>query len=1379
MNITRILFLSILLGFVQYASAQIVPVGNGSYTTAFPGNDEAGRNGFPSGSPQLSGSAIGKPVPTNDWWSKLIKENHADNLFNYPLSMKTLNAGLIIGNIVPVSTPNGSSQPFGDAKPIVVGVSGLNASKVTVSDYSDWTVTMSWTQGTHDFSAISGIGMPFVYFTKSDTDVAQVEIFEGTVTNQDETLIIRDSQSGSDFVVYAPSGSTWTQSGNTYTSDLNGKNYWSMVMLPDNAANPNTLVDTYKKYAYTYPGNTSVAWDYDQNTSDVTTTFTVSPDIKEGTESALLLGLLPHQWGYLSSQSMQPSGDSYNTIRGELKLLAGNEFIVHHSFKGILPTLPYVNNYSEGFSPSQLNSKIQQLENDGLATWTDSYNEGQVMNRLIQTARIADEMGNTQSRDKIVSTIKERLEDWLKYETGEVAFLYYYNDTWSSLIGYPAGHGQDGNLNDHHFHWGYFIHAAAFIEQFVPGWAEEWGGMINLLVRDAASPNKDDDQFPFLRNFSPYAGHSWANGFATFPFGNDQESTSESMQFASSLIHWGSITDNDEIRDLGIYLYTTEQSACEEYWFDINKRTFKDGYGYQLASRIWGNGYDNQTFWTSDIAAAYGIELYPIHGGSLYLAHNQEYMQSLWTEISSNTGILSNEANVNLWHDIYWQYLSFLDPQAAIDLYDSYPDRSFKFGVSDAQTYHWLHAMNVLGTVNTDITANHPIAASFTKDGEIIYVAHNYSNEAIEVVFSDGYVLPVPAHELVTSKDVTVRGSLATDFKYAHPGGSVLLTTSIVEGTATKVEFYDGNILLGEDATAPYQVRAENLALGIHEMYARVYLNDDFNNTNIVNVQVGDQIPYESVFEIPGVIEAGHFDKYEGGKGQNIAYLDVSPGNNGNFRLDEDVDAESNAQEGAIIAWISSGEWLEYSIDVETSGLYDVSFRYACDNSAGGGPFHFEIDGAAISAPISMTPTNGWNTWRNAVLENVELSKGKHILRLVVTNGEFNLGRMTFDYTGPLDYTVPVADAGDNVSVLLPSNTTMLDGSLSYDPEGNGISYYWEQIYGPSSVSFSDNTSDQPVITNIEEGVYKFKLTVDNGSYDAYDEVLVIVSNDGNLAPSISITTPLDDASYKEGESITIEASATDIDGSIDLVEFYANDLKIGEDNIAPYAYVWNNPSVGSYVIRAKATDNDNTTGNSQDILVDIVEVKSCSEMGASAQQGAFSTGYEATFETVGNAVTVTFTLLDTDKVGVVAYLWKESPFTEYEMTPASGLTFTKTFGGLSIGEKITYACKFAFAGGLAVTQYIDYEVGKDCVVSTISDIPNEAIHILPNPTSDILYIDGLDDETNVDIYSSSGQQVYSSTVTDMISVRHLNPGIYYIRLEVGDRRVTKKFVKL
>ena len=59
-------------------------IGSGSYTTTYPGADSAGRNGFPTGSPQLSKTAVGKPIPTNDWWSKLVKENHADNLFNYP-----------------------------------------------------------------------------------------------------------------------------------------------------------------------------------------------------------------------------------------------------------------------------------------------------------------------------------------------------------------------------------------------------------------------------------------------------------------------------------------------------------------------------------------------------------------------------------------------------------------------------------------------------------------------------------------------------------------------------------------------------------------------------------------------------------------------------------------------------------------------------------------------------------------------------------------------------------------------------------------------------------------------------------------------------------------------------------------------------------------------------------------------------------------------------------------------------------------------------------------------------------------------------------------------------------------------------------------------
>ena len=1281
----------------QFVCAQVTGVGNGSYTKTFPGADSAGRNSFPSGSPQLSGNAVGKPVPTNDWWSSLVKENHAGNLFNYPLAMKTVTQGLVVSYIVPTSTPNGSSQPLDDSLPIVVGVTGLNAAQATVSDYSDWTVTMNWTNATHSLKATAGIGMPFLYFTKNTVDVAKVDINEGTVVIANEMLIVTNSHQGADFAVYAPVGSTWTQTGNSYTSTLNGKNYWSMAYLPPNANDIPTVANDFKKYAYVFPANTTAAWNYNTTTSKVTTTFTVTTDVKEGTETKVLLGLLPHQWAHLGSGSPQLSTHTYSSIRGELKTIAGTTFTVENTFKGILPTLPYLDNYSTGFNPAKLDAKIAQIENEGLAEWTDSYNEGQVMNRLIQTARIADEMGDTQARNKIVATIKARLEDWLKAEPGEVAFLFYYNSNWSAMLGYPAGHGQDSNINDHHFHWGYFIHAAAFMEQFEPGWANQWGGMINLLIRDAASTDRNDPLFPYLRNFSPYAGHSWANGFATFPFGNDQESTSESMQFASSLIHWGTLTQNNTIRDLGIYIYTTEQSAIEEYWFDMNHRTFKPGYGYKVASRIWGNGYDNQTFWTSDIAAAYGIEMYPIHGGSLYLGHNTDYVQSLWNEISAKTGILSNEVNANLWHDTYWQYLSFIDPQAAINLYDSFPNRELKFGISDAQTYHWLHAMNALGRVNTAITANYPIAASFVANGVTTYVAHNYSAAPISVTFSDGYILNVPARDMATSRDTNATGVLSSDFYQAYPNGSVNLITTVTGTGITKVEFFDGETSIGTDAIAPYQLQAANLGLGIHGMYAKVFVGTQFNITNIISVQVGEQVPFSTAFTIPGTIQAGNYDSFQGGIGQNISYNDSSLNNQGGYRATEYVDAATDTQEGPTVGWITAGEWMEYSIDVQTSGLYNVSVRYASGNTSGGGPFHFEIDGVAVSANVPFASTGDWGTWANKVVNNVALTQGKHVLRLVVTNGEFNLGAMNFTFAAPLGYVPPIADAGQNVVVVLPSATANLNGSLSNDPQGQPITYNWEQIYGPSVITFSSHTIASPGISNLVAGVYKCKLTVSDGTYSANDEVFIIVSASGNAAPSVSITSPANGASYIQGTAISINATASDLDGTVSVVEFYDGAVKIGEDTTAPYNLNWTTASVGSHTITAKVTDNGNVQVTSQAVSIVISQVMSCTETSNEAQQGLFSVGYESIFETVGSTVTVTFKLLDTEKVGVVAFLWQQSPFTETAMDNVSGLTFSKTLSGQTAGQTISYAVKFAYAGGLSVTKYINYVVGSNC----------------------------------------------------------------------------------
>ena len=1362
-----VLFLTLLLSMVQGISGQVIPVGSGSYTTVFPGVDAAGRNAFPSGTPFTTGAAANKPVPTNDWWSHKVKNNHSANLFNYPFTLKTVNNGLVVTYI-----PWG---PIDDISPVTVGVTGLNATAANVSDFSDWTVTMDWANSTHHFQATAGIGMPFVYFTKNTSDIAAITVTQGTVTIENEMMVIKDARNGADFAVYAPAGSNWLQNGNTYTSTLNGENYWSLGFIPLTASDITTVAHEYKQYAYVFPVNTKVDWSYDEATSVVTTHFMVEPEVKEGLDSNLLLGLLPHQWANLSASSPVPDQASYQTVRGEMKTLAGNTFTVENTFHGILPTLPYLDYYSDGFSPAKLKTKIQLLENDALNSWTDSYNEGQEMNRLIQTARIAELSGDTVALNKLLATVQTRLEDWLKYEAGEVAFLFYYNQTWSAMLGYPAGHGQDANINDHHFHWGYFIHAAAFVEQFNPGWATQWGGMIDLLVRDAASPDREDNLFPFLRNFSPYAGHCWANGFASFPQGNDQESTSESMQFNSSLIHWGAVTGNDSIRNLGIYLYTTEQTAIEEYWFDMFDRNFQPTQQYSLVSRVWGNSYDNGTFWTGDIAASYGIELYPIHGGSLYLGQDTNYVHQLWNEIEQNTGILSNEPNVNLWHDIMWEYLAFIDPQKAIDLYDSYPGRALKFGVSDAQTYHWLHAMNVLGNVDASITANHPLAAAFNKNGAVVYVGQNYSDTGINVAFSDGYILQVPPGTLTTSLDIDLNGSISSSFAQAYPNGSVDLTATVSGGAATKVVFYDGDKFIGEVTQAPYVITAGDLAVGRHNFYARIYENSSFNLTNIVMVTVGSQLPYAGMPAIiPGNFYAGDYDVFEGGNGNGIAYQDLSVINEGNYRADEYVDAQTVAAEGNTVGWIAAGEWLEYTVDVQQAGNYTLVFRYACGNNAGGGPVHIESDGVVVKSGISVSHTGGWGTWSSKTVNEVPLKSGEQVLRLYFENGEFNIGKLTFTYSSPLSYDQPVAEAGPNQIVVLPQSSTTLDGTASTDPGGGNLNYTWTQIYGPSVLSISNTQIVQPVISSLIEGVYLMQLAVDNGTYTDMDQVYIISSVTDNVAPTVAILSPANQSEYIESELITITALAADLNDSIQKVIFYANGNYLATATQSPYHYDWV-PVPGDYALTAVAYDlnNDSTMSNMVNVL--ILPAPPCDGT-------SWNGDFDYVFSPDDNNPAITF-IPSQQGVGsptcILYYGTDPGNMPGYIVTPNVPYTINA-----SEGTRIYFYYTYSFPGEGERNNSAHkdtYVIGTCKDITSSKTLQNMTLKYYPNPVSNTLKIELPAGENKIEIYDIAGRIYHTSTISGSLFQYNMSdylPGLYFIRIVNKDKRGIIKVIK-
>src|SRR5688572_27738155 len=159
-----------------------------------------------------------------------------------------------------------------------------------------------------------------------------------------------------------------------------------------------------------------------------------------------------------------------------------------------------------------------------------------------------------------------------------------------------------------------------------------------LFRSDIASPDRQDKLFPFLRNFDPYAGHSWASGHAKFGDGNNNESSSEAMNAWGGMILLGEAIGDRKLRDLGIYLYTSELHAIEEYWFDVHGDNRPAEYSPSVVTMVWGGKGVNATWFTAEPEMIHGINWLPITGASLYLGRFPEYAEKNYQALVSECG---------------------------------------------------------------------------------------------------------------------------------------------------------------------------------------------------------------------------------------------------------------------------------------------------------------------------------------------------------------------------------------------------------------------------------------------------------------------------------------------------------------------------------------------------------------------------------------------------------------------------------------------------------------------------------------------------------------------------------------------------------------------
>jgi len=77
-----------------------------------------------------------------------------------------------------------------------------------------------------------------------------------------------------------------------------------------------------------------------------------------------------------------------------------------------------------------------------------------------------------------------------------------------------------------------------------------------------------------------------------------------------------------------------------------------------------------------------------------------------------------------------------------------------------------------------------------------------------------------------------------------------------------------------------------------------------------------------------------------------------------------------------------------------------------------------------------------------------------------------------------------------------------------------------------------------------------------------------------NKAPTVSLTTPTNGATFVGPATISIGANASDPDGTITRVDFYQGATLLGSRTAAPYAITWSGVAAGTYSLTAQAVDN-------------------------------------------------------------------------------------------------------------------------------------------------------------------------------------------------------------
>ena len=195
-------------------------------------------------------------------------------------------------------------------------------------------------------------------------------------------------------------------------------------------------------------------------------------------------------------------------------------------------------------------------------------------------------------------------------------------------------------------------------------------------------------------------------------------------------------------------------------------------------------------------------------------------------------------------------------------------------------------------------------------------------------------------------------------------------------------------------------------------------------------------------------------------------------------------------------------------------------------------------------------------------------------------------GNFATGWYAPGDTNYTYVDLGQSYTICKIRISWYTDGrGKNYKAQVSTDAANWTDIF-----TRTNNSANTDSFTVNGTGRYvRIYVTqrVNNWASLEMGELRIYNSLAGNVKPSVSLTAPVNNATFYSGFNVSLNAAASDPDGSITKVEFYNGAVKLGEALTAPYNLVWSNVEAGNYALTAKAYDN--TNADSTSLPVNIV----------------------------------------------------------------------------------------------------------------------------------------------------------------------------------------------